>query len=114
MLTREEHLFCTNMSNEVSIFINSDSSLYINKYTIDFTFEIIKYGKKRKKCIIPLSGKYNGQKIKTTLSNSKMNGEIKVIEKNGNAVEKMFLKDVKRSKQCNLYDNDGNCISFGE
>ena len=102
------------MSNEVSIFINSDLSLYIDKYTIDPTFEIIKYGKKKKKCIIPLSGKYNGQKIKTTLSNGKMNGETIVIEKNGNAVEKMFLKDVKRSKQCNLYDNDGNCISFGE
>ena len=98
MLTWEEHLFFTKMSNEVSISINSDSSLHINKYTIDFTFEIIKYGKKRKKCIIPLSGKYNGWKIKTTLSNGKMNGETIVIEKNGNAVEKMILKEDKRNR----------------
>ena len=98
MLTWEEHLFCTNMSNEVSISINSDSSLYINKYTIDFTFEIIKYGKKKKKCIIPLSGYYKGCKIKTTLINGKMNGVTKVIEKNGNVVEKIILKEDKRNR----------------
>ena len=40
--------------------IGKGKKVYTDKYTISFTFEIIKYGKKRKKCIIPLSGKYNG------------------------------------------------------
>lgn len=100
------------MTDNVCIDMTTSETTYISRYTIDPSF-LEKHNEDELFVgDIPLSGIWEGYKIKTCLKFGKMDGLTKVYDENGVLREVMILVDGKREGDFRQWDKYGHNVTM--